>query len=334
MANGRFSDKDLIRIWSEPQFAEKQSELLNLMKNREFKICYEHKDGYYLAPQLFDDKEVNYEWRTYENNLVFRYNYTFMPKGILSQLIVMLNQYIYKNTFWKYGVLLANKNSRAIITENRFKNENIITIRVEGIHKGSLLTIIGNNIEEINSSYTNLEVSEEFACICDECNTSDDPHYFDTKTINNFINNRKKHLVCLKSTDQIEINKLLGNYIPIGQIQAYGQRGTSNITNIYGSNNFVEQGNNRRDLSCDPYEKTNGISENVEEGKRKKEKVKFVTITITAILFVVATVLISVFYPDKWKILTPPAVVILAVVAFWDKILGIIKKTQDISKEE
>jgi len=239
---GKFTDEDLIDIWHEPQFAEKQAELLNLMKNREFKICYQHKDGYYLAPQLFNDKELNYEWRTNENNLIFRYNYAFMPKGILSQLIVMLNQHIFNDTYWKYGVLFDYKNSRAIVTEKRFKNENIIYIRVEGAQKRELLSLIGNNIEEINGTYTNLKVSEEIGCNCDECNTSETPHYFDTKTINNFINKKKKHVVCLQSTELVEINGLLGSYIPIEQIQAYHKVETTNITNIYGDRNVVGQG--------------------------------------------------------------------------------------------
>lgn len=330
--HGVFTDEDLIEIWSEPQFRNKQSDLINLMKNQEFKICFQHAKGYYLAPQLFNDDKVEYQWRTKEDNLIFRYNYAFMPKGILSQLIVMLNQNIYKDTFWKYGVLFAYKNSRAIVIENRYENENIIKIRVEGIEKRELLTIIGSKIEEINSSYTNLKVSEEFACICDECILADNPYYFDAKTINNFINKEKKYLICLKSTEQVEINKLLGNYIPIEQIKAFEQMGVSNITNIYGNNNFVGQGNKKRDLSYENFENPNETTKIVMKQNAKKRKNKLYILLIVAIIFAVTTVIISQFYSDIWQILAPSALVILGFVAFWDKLLGIVHKSQDISK--
>lgn len=222
-SNGKFSNDDLIEIWKEPQFTEKQAELLNLMKNREFKICFEHKDGYYLAPQLFSDEKKDYHWRTNENNLVFRYNYKFMPKGILSQLIVMLNKYISNDIFWKYGVLFEYKNSRAIVTENRFKNENIITIRVEGDERFTLLSIIGSNVEEINSSYTNLDVSEEFGCCCNECKSSEKPYYWKLKTINRAINKGKNKVECQKSFEDVEISDLLGNYVPIEHLSRLGK---------------------------------------------------------------------------------------------------------------
>ncbi|MEI6140858.1 MAG: COR domain-containing protein [Mariniphaga sp.] len=238
---GQFTDEDLISIWDEPQFKGKEPELLNLMKNEEFKICYQHRKGYYLAPQLFSDKVVAYEWRTNTSNLVFRYNYKFMPKGILSQLIVMLHKYIYKDTFWKYGVLFEHKNTRAIVTENRLENKNIIEIKVEGDGKRDLLRLIGEKIEEINESYTNLVCDEEFACNCVECEKSENKHYFNLKTINNFINKKRKYLVCSNSAEEVEINCLLGYYIPQEQLMAYENGGTTNITKIYGNNNFVGQ---------------------------------------------------------------------------------------------
>ncbi len=262
---GQFTDEDLISIWDEPQFKGKEPELLNLMKNEEFKICYQHKKGYYLAPQLFSDKVIKYEWRTNHSNLVFRYNYKFMPKGILSQLIVMLHRYIYKDTFWKYGVLFDYKNTRAIVTENRIENQNIIEIKVEGTEKRDLLRIIGEKIEGINESYTNLVCEEEFACNCSECEKPDNKHYFNLKTINNFINKKRKNLLCSNSAEEVEINCLLGYYIPQEQIKAYEKGGTTNITNIYGNKNTVAQGISGSDIDYSHNINTKDYSENFEK---------------------------------------------------------------------
>lgn len=218
-AHGKFSDEDLMAIWDEPEFADCQAELLNLMKNPKFKICYQHKHHYYLAPQLFDDKPMKYEWRTIANNLRFHYLYEFMPKGILSQLIVMMHQHVYRDTFWLHGVLFDNNNTRAIVKENRFSKNNLITIQVEGESSQRLLTQIATNIEEINSSYTNLKISEEFGCCCDECKGSENPHYFKSETIKRAIKKRKSTIECQTSFEDVDIGKLLGTYIPQDQVR-------------------------------------------------------------------------------------------------------------------
>ena len=60
---GRFTDKDLISIWKDRKYRLKQPELLALMKNQKFEICFElpsrsaKSTKTYLAPQLFPDDE-------------------------------------------------------------------------------------------------------------------------------------------------------------------------------------------------------------------------------------------------------------------------------------
>src|SRR6185436_15297060 len=217
-AHGKFTNQDLMEIWDEPQFVNKQAELLNLMKNPQFKICYQHQDGYYLAPQLFNDRPLQYYWKTNIANLIFRYQYEFMPKGLLSQLIVMMHKYIHDNIFWLHGVLFQYKSTQAIVKEDRFGKKNLISIRVEGIEKKELLAIITSKIEEINNSYTNLKISEEFGCCCIECNVSESPYFYSAEVINRAVKKGKKSLECQISFEEVEINSLLGNYIPLERI--------------------------------------------------------------------------------------------------------------------
>jgi len=235
---GKFTDADLIEIWDTPEFAEKQAELLNLLKNREFKICFQHAAGYYLVPQLFSDKQPETEWRTDSDNLVFCYTYRFLPKGILSQVIVLLNRYIHNNTFWKSGVLFAYKNSRALATEDKVNKK--ISIRAEGSEKRDLLVLIGNAIEEINGTYTNLSVSEELSCNCAECAISEKPYFWKLETINKAMQKGKRTVECQTSFAEVEINQLLGNYIPAERFAEFSKHG-GNIINIYGSHNIVLQ---------------------------------------------------------------------------------------------
>lgn len=226
-AKGKFSDKDLMEVWSDPVFKDKQAELINLLKNPQFKICYQ-KGNYYLAPQLFDDKPVPFAWSSTANNLIFQYQYTFMPKGILSQLIVVLHRYIYKDVYWLHGVLFEYKGSQAIVKEDRFGKNNLISIRIEGENKRDLLAIIVSKLEEINNSYTNLEIQEKFGCNCPECVNCETPYLFDGVVINRALKKGKETLECQVSFEDVNISALLGMYISNEELLRKVQRSKEN----------------------------------------------------------------------------------------------------------
>ena len=78
---GHFSWSDLISIWRDEKYANKQVELLQLMCK--FKLCYEipGQSGFYIAPQLLTENQPEYEWDEI-NNLMLRYTYEFMPKRL------------------------------------------------------------------------------------------------------------------------------------------------------------------------------------------------------------------------------------------------------------
>jgi len=142
---GRFTDDDLMDIWADESYREKRRELLALMKNTKFELCYElppvngQRQGY-LAPQLLPVDEIDYEWRTHDNNLRFEYRYDFMPKGILSRFIVKRHQDIAQATdaqghpqqvHWRYGVLLEWEGTRALVRERYFEKKSPLPWRVQ-----------------------------------------------------------------------------------------------------------------------------------------------------------------------------------------------------------
>ncbi|MBR8827889.1 MAG: leucine-rich repeat domain-containing protein, partial [Gomphosphaeria aponina SAG 52.96 = DSM 107014] len=88
---GKFTFDDLEIIWGDTRYKGKSRELLELMKN--FKLCYELKwvePKTFIAPQLLGEIPPQYQWNP-ENNLRLIYQYDFMPKGIMSQLIVEMH---------------------------------------------------------------------------------------------------------------------------------------------------------------------------------------------------------------------------------------------------
>ncbi|HJW28451.1 MAG TPA: COR domain-containing protein, partial [Saprospiraceae bacterium] len=148
---GRFSRADLAIIWHEDEYAEMRGELLRLMMN--FKLCYElEESGQYIAPQLLSKQRPNYDWDA-RDNLLLRYSYQFMPKGILTRFIVAMHFCIaeQRQCVWKSGVVLERDDTRAEIIEDYDRRE--IQIRVAGRHKRDLLTVILHELDRIHDSF-------------------------------------------------------------------------------------------------------------------------------------------------------------------------------------
>src|SRR5688572_9534268 len=104
---GRFTKRDLANIWHEAEYDEIRDELLQLMIN--FKLCYRIPNSdLYIAPQLLTENQSDYRWDD-KDNLVLRYTYEFMPKGILTQFIVAMHRLIATDYVWKTGVVVRGE---------------------------------------------------------------------------------------------------------------------------------------------------------------------------------------------------------------------------------
>lgn len=218
---GHFNDQDLADIWQAEEYNTMRGELLALMQK--FKLCYEipRKPQHYIAPQLLKDKTPQYNWQT-NDNLLLRYQYDFMPKGILSQFIVEMHEYIANNYqwVWKSGVILEKENTQAEIIEYYGKRE--IHIRVYGQNKKELLTIVSHELDKINSSYERLKdkCKKLIPCSCETCKGSEEPYFFEYEELKERIAYRSYEIDCrkppfnkvnvLKLIDDIEILKKTG----------------------------------------------------------------------------------------------------------------------------
>ena len=119
---GRFNDADLPAIWCEARYEDSVAELLQLMKR--FRLCYRIPDtSSYIAPQLLTLDQPDYQWDD-EYNLIVRYTYEFMPKGMVTQFIVSMHRYILEQNYvWRSGVVLDKDGTRAEVIENYKKRE-------------------------------------------------------------------------------------------------------------------------------------------------------------------------------------------------------------------
>ncbi len=189
---GSFTLQDLKEIWSDPIYKGMEYELLQLMIK--FELCYLIEEtGAYIAPQLLPSNQPSYDWPE-DNNLMLRYNYEFMPKGIITRFIVRMNRYIKRQDLvWKQGIILAWRNAEAEILETYGSRE--ISIRVQGRNKKLLMTLITECIDQINDSFNHLEVRKLIPCHC-ELAREGSPNFFDYERLEKLKMNQRKTVTC------------------------------------------------------------------------------------------------------------------------------------------
>jgi internalin A len=193
---GVFNRTQLSTIWDEHQYASMQDELLQLMMN--FKLCYQipGTQDEYIVPQLLDDNPPDYAWDG-SNNLMLRYHYEFMPKGILARLIVETHRFIEAQTLvWKSGVVLTNGTARSEVIELKHNRE--IRLRVSGIRPKELLTVITHEIDKINNSFDRIQVQKLVPCNCSVCMDSQDPCFYPLEKLHERLITGKKTIECSK----------------------------------------------------------------------------------------------------------------------------------------
>jgi internalin A len=206
---GRFSDRDLGDIWKAPEYATMRGELLALMMK--FKLCYElpNERGNYIAPQLLDNDPPPYTWNE-KNNLILRYEYEFMPKGILTRFIVDMHRLIEGLNVWGNGVILQGENTHAEIIE--IYNQREIKIRLEGTNKRDLLTLITRQFDDIHRGYHRLQFKTLIPCRCARCEANTNPHFYSLETLKKFRSDRQFQIQCQESYAMLDVRNLIDDF--------------------------------------------------------------------------------------------------------------------------
>lgn len=206
---GVFTTNDLLKIWSDIKYRNKRAELLALMMNNKFELCFQLHSDSYLAPQLLPVDEKDFKFDKMNSLLHFEYQYTFMPKGLLTRFIVKRSVDILDDLYWRYGVVLKYNDTKAKIVEDFFNRK--VIIQISGNDKKEFLIIIRKTFEEIHSSFNNLEVEEMLPCNCRECKDSEDPHFYKYGVLKRYTENRKQFITCDKSLEDMLVQSILNS---------------------------------------------------------------------------------------------------------------------------
>ncbi|MEQ9001383.1 MAG: COR domain-containing protein [Coleofasciculus sp. B1-GNL1-01] len=217
---GCFTQDTLADIWHEDEYNSMQDELLQLMIR--FKLCYPipNQTDTYIAPQLLDINQPDYDWDE-QNNLILRYDYDFMPKGILTRFIVETHPWIENQTLvWRNGVLLNKYQTRAEIIEYYYQRQ--LKIRVSGNRKKELLAVITHELEKIHASYERLRYTTLVPCNCSECLGSPHPYSYRLDNLRKRLNAGRYEIECDNSYQMVDVRRLIDdvNLSPYPQYQA------------------------------------------------------------------------------------------------------------------
>lgn len=205
---GKFDRADLADIWRAGEYAEMRDELLQLMIN--FKLCYRIPGSdLYIAPQLLTENQPHYEWDE-ADNLILRYTYEFMPKGIITQFIVAMHRMIAgegQGLVWRSGVVVEDGPARAEVIEHYGRRE--IRIRAAGRRRKELMTVVSYELDKIHASYNRLRYSKLIPCNCAKCRSSQEPHFYPAEVLRQFIDDAEEHIQCQKSYRMVAVRGLL-----------------------------------------------------------------------------------------------------------------------------
>ncbi|NOU20112.1 MAG: hypothetical protein HOO91_21355 [Bacteroidales bacterium] len=223
--NGQFHKDHLYDHWQKKVCDKKHklaytrtecNYLLNLMLKNRFEVCYplESKPGYYIVPLKLPDRRPDYDFET-SNSLRFRYQYPFMPEGLLSRLIVRMHEYIEEGKVWLTGALFREAGCIAEVLQHETTQEGIkyIGIRINGteLHKRQrFLRDIRREVEHIHrSTFPYIKFSEMVVCNCPVCEKHQTPNYYAYEDLQTYLEARERDIFCTIGKQRVDIRQMI-----------------------------------------------------------------------------------------------------------------------------
>jgi GTPase SAR1 family protein len=207
---GRFDLDDCRRLWRGPLYARMHPELLSLMQK--FELCYELWDctpKAFLAPQLLPAERPASAGSGKPDDLVLRYRYEFLPKGMISRLTVRQHRFVRNpEEAWISGVLFE-RGSSSVLAEILTTGE--IELRGRGPDRKALLSVIAADLDTLNDSFQGLrgKVDKRIPCNCNRCITITEPEFFEEKTLLYRREHGRLKVECPKSFEEVYVQELL-----------------------------------------------------------------------------------------------------------------------------
>ncbi len=209
---GHFDAGDCRRLWQDSVYADMHPELLALMQK--FELCYRLPDlkcETWLAPQLLSpSRPAGLPFVPAAGDLILRYRYQFLPKGLISRLIVRMHRSV-KNPelSWSNGALFEQGESSLLAEIPQQGGE--IVLRARGPERKELLSVIAADLEALNATFHGLpdKIGKLVPCHCPRCSELAEPEFFEHKRLLQRKKDGKPTIECPSSYQHISVLALL-----------------------------------------------------------------------------------------------------------------------------
>jgi hypothetical protein len=210
---GRFTAADCQRLWAASAYADMHFELRGLMEK--FELCYRlaapHAEQW-LAPQLLSPSRPPElaSWAK-PDDLVVRFQYSFLPRGLVSRLMVRQHRFVRQlANCWAHGAFFEHHGTEVLVEETAKGNE--IELRARGPEHKALLSVLSSDLEALNDSFKGLQgrVEKLVPCLCATCRQTTTPEMFKQSLLVERKHAGKKLTIeCHKSGDDVSLLELL-----------------------------------------------------------------------------------------------------------------------------
>lgn len=266
--DGKFTRSQLDDIWCKEGYTfSERCNLLSLMKKETFEICYPFDDQSFIAPQLLNAEQPKFTWDN-KDNLRFRFQYKFMPEGIITRLIVRLNTILAcgiegKQLIWRKGAVFTERDCRALVQEEENRDGlKIIDIAINGNvnERKYLLRRIRDEIQNIHHKwFRNIQSEQMIPCICSYCTNANnkDVKFFEYKVLQRAMDKGKTTVECDKEFIDVSVRGLLEGVFgesASSDSEAVPYGDTYNITLNRGSQAIIGK-NNKQKINSDNMQK-------------------------------------------------------------------------------
>ena len=209
---GRFTEADCARLWQTDGYAEMHPELLALMQR--FELCYALADSRpqtWLAPQLLPPvKPAALTGWAQPDDLVLRFRYDFLPKGVLSRLTVRLHRFVLNPQHACVTAVLFERGATAVHAE-LLPSGREIELRGRGPERRALQSVVAADLDALNDSFAGLadKVDKRIPCNCGRCRAAPTPQFFAQRLLQKRAEARRYTVECEDSFEAVDVMELL-----------------------------------------------------------------------------------------------------------------------------
>ena len=206
---GRFTVSDCDRLWADEGYASKDVELRALMER--FELAYRlpdiHEETWLVPQHLSPSKPPELGDWAKTGDLVLTYRYEFLPRGLVSRLMVRMHRFVKQpDLCWSHGALFEHGDTQVLVETTTRGNE--IALRSRGPEQKALLSVIASDLDALNDSFKGLKdkVSKLVPCICKTCKGLKEPAMFEQKELIDRKNRGKLTIECPKPPDYCDVS--------------------------------------------------------------------------------------------------------------------------------